>query len=44
MIPFKELKIDPRTMKLGPNVDILRENKPFIVVVGGGKAKMYDPS
>lgn len=42
MLPFKEININPRTMKLGLNVDILRENKPFIVVVGDGKAKLYD--
>lgn len=42
MLPFKEIKIDPRTMKLGLNIDIIRKNKPFIIVVGDGKAKLYD--
>lgn len=44
MLPFKGIEIDPMTIKLGLNVDILRKNKPFIIVVGDVKTKMYDLS
>lgn len=42
MLPFRQIIIYPGTMKLKLDIDIIRKNKPFIIVVGDGRARMYD--